>query len=191
MTGPTNFLTTPPNLPVPEDDGACQHLPGQHLPALRLASTAGGEADLGALPGRAVIYFYPRTGRPGVAMPENWDAIPGARGCTPEACNFRDHFADLRAAGVQSVFGVSTQDTDYQREAAERLHLNFPFLSDAGFALARALQLPTFEADGVELVKRLTLVVDDGVITKVFYPVFPTETAAEVVLAWVRTNPAT
>lgn len=184
-----NLLVTPPNLPAPEDDGACDHLPGLRLPDLTLPSTAGGEVALGRLTGRVIVYFYPRTGQPGVALPDNWDAIPGARGCTPEACNFRDHRAELLAAGVGEVYGVSTQDTAYQREAAERLHLPFPLLSDERLALARALRLPTFEAAGAELIKRLTLVVDDGVITKCFYPVFPSETAAEVVLAWVKGNP--
>lgn len=181
-----NLLTTPPNLPAPENDGACDHLPGMRLPALSLASTAGGKLDLGQLTGRVVLYFYPRTGQPGVALPENWDAIPGARGCTPEACNFRDHRAELLAEGVLEVYGVSTQDSEYQREAAQRLQLSFPLLSDDRLELARALKLPTFEAAGGELIKRLTLVVDQGVITKVFYPVFPSETAAEVVLEWLR-----
>ncbi|MBS0659223.1 MAG: peroxiredoxin [Verrucomicrobia bacterium] len=184
-----NLLVTPPNLPAPEDDGACDHLPGLRLPDLALPSTAGGEVALGRLTGRVIVYFYPRTGQPGVALPDNWDAIAGARGCTPEACNFRDHRAELLAAGVGEVYGVSTQDSAYQREAAERLHLPFPLLSDERLALARALRLPTFEAAGAELIKRLTLVVDDGVITKCFYPVFPSETAAEVVLAWVKANP--
>jgi peroxiredoxin len=133
-----------------------------------------------------VLYIYPRTSRPGEAPPERWDSIPGARGCTPQSCAFRDHFADLRSLDVAEVYGLSTQDSAYQREMVERLRLPFPVLSDAGLQLAAALQLPTFTAAGVVLLKRVTLIIDDGVIRHVFYPVFPPERNAEEVLAWLR-----
>ena len=140
------------------------------------------------LAGRTVLYIYPRTGVPGVELPPGWDDIPGARGCTPQSCGFRDHFAELKELGVDHVFGLSTQDTAYQREAAERLHLPFPMLSDAELKFARALKLPTFSAAGMTLLKRMALVVDDGVIVKVFYPVFPPDKNAAEVIAWLRSQ---
>ena len=141
--------------------------------------------DLSSLPGRVVVYAYPRTGIPGVENPAGWDLIPGARGCTPQSCSFRDHFAELKAFGVNRLFGLSSQDTVYQREAAERLHLPFPILSDSNFALAGALRLPTFQTCGMTLLKRLTLVIDDGKIEHVFYPVFPPDQNASDVIAWL------
>ena len=147
------------------------------------------EAKPGQTTKRTVLYAYPRTGVPGEpALDEDWDLIPGARGCTPQACDFRDHHGDLEAAGAR-VLGLSTQDTAYQREAAERLHLPFAILSDADLAFTRALSLPTLEVAGQVLVRRLTMVVDDGVVTHVWYPVFPPHTHAEDVLAWLRSNP--
>jgi peroxiredoxin len=160
------------------------------LPAVALAATDGARVDLSTLRGRTVVYVYPRTGRPGEAPVDGWDAIPGARGCTPQSCSFRDHFAELKSLGVGQVFGLSTQDSDYQREAAERLHLPFPILSDAGLALARALKLPTFSIAGMTLLKRMVFVIDDGVIRKVFYPVFPPDKSAADVVAWIRTTGA-
>jgi peroxiredoxin len=189
MSTPINLSAIPDDLPVPENDGACDHLTGRLFPAVTLQSTAGRAVDLGALPGRNVLYCYPRTGQPGVALPGGWDSIPGARGCTPEACNFRDHHAELRALGVMEVFGLSTQDTAYQKEAAIRLELTFELLSDHQLAFAQALNLPTFVADGMTLIKRVTMVIDDGKITKFFYPVFPPDKAAETVLEWVKANP--
>jgi peroxiredoxin len=176
----------PTELPVPQDDGATRHLTGMKLPSLALAATDGSSIDLSALRGRTIVYIYPRTGRPNTAMPDGWDAIPGARGCTPQSCSFRDHFAELKGLGVARVFGLSTQDSDYQREAVERLHLPFPVLSDADFKLTRALNLPTFTAAGMELLKRMVFAIDDGVMTKVFYPVFPPDKSAEQVVAWLR-----
>ncbi|RJL27241.1 MerR family transcriptional regulator [Bailinhaonella thermotolerans] len=186
----TDFYELPAGLPVPEDDGAADHLPGTPMPALTLPDTAGRKISLDAPgPGRTVIYIYPLTGRPDRDQPEGWDAIPGARGCTPESCGFRDHHAELLAAGAGAVFGLSSQDTDYQREVVERLRLPFSMLSDAGLRLVEELRLPTFEAAGMTLYKRLTLIVKDGVIEHVFYPIFPPDRHAEQVLAWLRANP--
>lgn len=177
--------TLPADLPVPVDDGACDHLTGLRLPSMPLPATDGRTVDLSALSGRTVVYCYPRTGRPDQALPTGWNAIPGARGCTPQSCAFRDHHAELLARGASAVYGLSTQDTAYQREAVERLHLPFALLSDEQLAFARALKLPTFEVDGMVLVKRLTLIVHEGVIEKVFYPVFPPDRSADEVSAWL------
>ena len=185
MASAQNPYELPNDLPVPEDDGAADHLPGMRLPSVPLASTSGEIVDLSALPGRTVVYCYPMTGRPDRSLPAGWDEIPGARGCTPQSCSFRDHHAELRSLGA-SVFGSSTQDTEYQREAATRLHLPFALLSDSDLALAGALGLPTFEVDGMVLLKRLTLVIDEGWIEKVFYPVFPPDRSAEEVVEWLE-----
>ncbi|WP_234049919.1 MULTISPECIES: peroxiredoxin [unclassified Xanthobacter] len=179
----TDFQTLPSDLPAPEDDGAAAHLPGLELPIIALAATDGRRVDLSSLSGRAVVYAYPRTGAPGTPSPDGWDAIPGARGCTPQSCAFRDHYDDLRAAGVEHVFGLSVQDTGYQTEAAERLGLPFPLLSDHQRAFAHAVRLPTFEVDGQVLLKRITLIIEEGAISHVFYPVFPPDQNAAQVLA--------
>lgn len=182
-------LSAPADLPVPVDDGAADHLPGTAMPALEFPGTAGETVRVDRFgAGRTVLYVYPRTARPGTELPDGWDAIPGARGCTPEACGFRDHHADLVAAGAAGVFGLSTQDTDYQREAVRRLNLPFQMLSDPSLRLAAALGLPTFEAGGMTLYRRLTMIVLDGVVEHVFYPVFPPTEHAEQVLAWLREN---
>ena len=160
-------------IPAPQDDGGTNHLPGTKLPVVPLAATDGSMIDLAALRGRTVVYAYPRTGAPGAPSPDGWDLIPGARGCSPQACSFRDHYVELKALGVDHLFGLSTQDTAYQKEAVERLRLPFPLLSDEHLNLARALQLPTFEAAGMTLLKRFTLIINNGVIEHVFYPVFP------------------
>jgi peroxiredoxin len=178
----------PPDIPVPQDDGAARHLAGMKWPDIALPATAGPMVNVSKLKGRSVVYIYPRTGVPGVDAPPGWDDIPGARGCTPQSCGFRDHFAELTALGVGNVFGLSTQDTDYQREAAQRLHLPFPVLSDVGLQLAGAIKLPTFAVAGMTLYKRMALIIDDGVIAKVFYPVFPPDKNAEEVIAWLRAN---
>jgi len=193
MTLPHDPTILPADLPVPPDDGAARHLVGTPLPDLALMATDGTWVNLSKLKGRTVVYIYPRTGRPGQALPEGWDAIPGARGCTPQSCAFRDHFGELEALGVEQLFGLSTQDSDYQREAVARLHLPFPILSDENLAFAHALDLPTFEVAGMTLLKRMALVIDDGVATKVFYPVFPPDKSAETVRDWLRAaheNPA-
>jgi peroxiredoxin len=175
----------PEGLLVPTDDGACDHLPGMRLPPVALPSTAGEHVDLSELSGKTVVYCYPRTGRPGEDLPQGWDRIPGARGCTPQSCAFRDHNAELQTLGAR-VFGLSTQSTIYQREAADRLQLPFDLLSDEELAFAEALGLPTFEVEGMKLTKRLTLVIDDGQVEKVFYPVFPPDENAEEVIRWLR-----
>lgn len=185
MASAQNPYELPNDLPVPEDDGAADHLPGMRLPSVPVASTSGDIVDPSALPGRTVVYCYPMTGRPDRSLPAGWDEIPGARGCTPQSCSFRDHHAELRSLGA-NVFGASTQDTEYQREAATRLHLPFALLSDSDLALAGALGLPTFEVDGMVLLKRLTLVIDEGWIEKVFYPVFPPDRSAEEVVEWLE-----
>ena len=184
----TNLQKLPDNLPVPEDDGACDHLPGVKLPHLLLASTSGKPVDLSELTGRAIVYCYPMTGRPDRDLPEGWDEIPGARGCTPQSCGFRDHHEEILGLGAR-IFGLSTQDTGYQREALERLGLPFEVLSDEGLSFAGALGLPTFEADGRTMIKRLTLVVYDGRIEKVFYPVFPPGENAGEVAGWLSRHP--
>ena len=183
-----NLMQIPPDLPVPVADGAASHLTSSAVPAIALAATDGSQVNLAELTGRTVVYGYPRTGQPDKPLPDGWNDIPGARGCTPQSCAFRDHHADLLALGVRHLYGLSTQDTDYQREAATRLHLPFLLLSDAALKLTRALRLPTFTTAGMTLLKRLTLVIDDGTITKVFYPVFPPDKNAEEVVAWLESQ---
>jgi peroxiredoxin len=184
--GAHNPTVLPGDIPVPKDDGAARHLSGMVLPDLALPATDGTAVNLSGLPGRTIVYIYPRTGVPGVDPPEGWNMIPGARGCTPQSCSFRDHFQELKTLGVDHVFGLSTQDTAYQQEAVARLHLPFPVLSDEVLALARPLRLPTFAVAGMTLLKRLVLVIDDGAITHVFYPVFPPDKSAADVVAWLR-----
>jgi peroxiredoxin len=179
-----NFL--PPDIPAPQDDGRARHLTGAKLPNIALPATDGRTVNLSKLKGRTVVYVYPRTGVPGVDAPPGWDQIPGARGCTPQSCGFRDHFAELKALGVANVFGLSTQDTAYQSEAAARLHLPFAILSDAGLDFASSLHLPLFMTSGMTLLARMALVVEDGTIVKVFYPVFPPDKNAAEVVAWLR-----
>lgn len=169
-------------IPAPVDDGAADHLRCMTLPDVSLPATDGAVVSLAALQGRSVIFAYPRTGRPDVALPDGWNDIPGARGCTPQSCAFRDLYADLRALGVDHLFGLSTQDSAYQAEAVLRLHLPYAMLSDQGLALRDALRLPSFEVAGEVLLKRLTLICRDGVIEDVIYPVFPPdENASQVV----------
>ena len=173
-------------IPAPADDGATRHLIGARMASVSLPATNGDRVDLSTLRGRTIVYAYPRTGQPGVENPDGWDMIPGARGCTPQSCSFRDHFAELKGLGVDHLLGLSTQEPDYQREAAERLHLPFAILSDERLDLTRAMGLPTFETSGMTLLKRFTLVVDDGVVSHVFYPVFPPDRSASDVIDWLR-----
>ena len=181
------FGDLPKDLPVPVDDGRCNHLPSLALPALALPSTGGGSVRLDQLSGCVVLYCYPMTGRPGQALPPGWDQIPGARGCTPEACSFRDHYGELQALKAQ-VFGLSAQKTEDQREAAARLRLPFELLSDASLTFAEALRLPTFEVEGMRLIKRLTLIAKDGRVAKHFYPVFPPDKHIHEVLVWLQAH---
>lgn len=176
-------------LPPPQNDGAADHLTGMALPAIALAATGGQSVLLADLAGIAVIYAYPMTGRPGRPLPDGWDMIPGARGCTPQSCSFRDHFEELTALGAAHLFGVSTQTSAYQQEAAQRLHLPFPLLSDHEFALTDALRLPTLTVEGARLLKRLTLIARDGRIEKVHYPVFPPDQDAANVKQWLAGSP--
>jgi peroxiredoxin len=178
----------PGDLPVPQDDGAARHLQSSRLPDIALAATDGSSVNLSKLRGRTVVYVYPRTGRPGQALPTGWDAIPGARGCTPQSCGFRDPVAEMKGLRVDALYGLSTQDIAYQREVAERLHLSFAILSDAEMKLTGAMRLPTFSVDGMTLLKRMAWVIDDGVLTKVFYPVFPPDRSAAQVVDWLKTQ---
>ncbi|WP_237246318.1 peroxiredoxin [Sideroxyarcus emersonii] len=184
-----NLHVLPDDLPVPQDDGACAHLHGMQMPSISLASTSGRTVDLGSESGMVVAYFYPMTGRPDAPPMIGWNEIPGARGCTPQTCAFRDHHAELRGLGA-TVYGVSAQAQEDQKEAVQRLHLPFELLSDSAFELTSALHLPTFEYNSLRLIKRLTLIIEDGRIRKVFYPVFPPNENADNVIAWLRTNRA-
>jgi peroxiredoxin len=186
--GTHNPQFLPPGIPAPQDDGGARHLSGAKLPDLALPATDGSAVNLSKLTGRTIVYVYPRTGVPGVDPPEGWDQIPGARGCTPQSCSFRDHFGELKRLGVAQLHGLSTQDTAYQREAAMRLHLPFSILSDEKLKLTRALSLPTFSTAGMTLLKRMALVIDDGMITKAFYPVFPPDKSAAEVIAWLQAS---
>ena len=184
-----NLDVLPDDLPVPLDDGACDHLRGARVPSIPLAATDGTSVDLSEITGRVVVFVYPRTGQPGKpSLITNWNEVPGARGCTPQTCGFRDLHADFGELGVR-VFGLSTQTTAYQQEMVARLHVPFAVLSDAGLLLTAALKLPTFDAAGETLLKRMAWVIDEGRITKVWYPVFPPDRNADTVLAWLREHP--
>ncbi len=177
-------------IPAPVDDGAARHLAGMKLPPVALTATDGSSVKLSTLSGRVVLFAYPRTGEPGkISLVDDWDMIPGARGCTPHTCAFRDLFKELKTAGAQHVFGLSTQDSAYQREMAERLHVPFQILSDEKLELTRALKLPSMDVAGLTMIKRLALVIDDAKITHVFYPVFPPGRNAGDVLEWLQANP--
>jgi len=184
-TGVDDISRLPPDLPVPVDDGACAHLTGMRVPSIALPSTSGREVLLADLPGWTVVYTYPRTGEDGLTPPPGWNEIPGARGCTPQTCGFRDHYQELRGLGA-AVFGLSTQTSSYQREMVERLHVPFEVLSDADLAMTRALRLPTFTFREMTLLKRITLFIHDGVIEHVIYPVFPPDRSAEEALRWLQ-----
>jgi peroxiredoxin len=177
-------------IPAPLDDGAAKHLTGAKLADIALPATDGPPVSLAKLTGRTVLFCYPRTGTPGqISLVDDWDLIPGARGCTPQSCAFRDLYGELQAAGASQVFGLSTQDTAYQRELATRLHLPFPILSDEALAFTKAMRLPTLAVAGLTLIKRMALVIDDGSITQVFYPVFPPDRNAGDVLSWLKQHP--
>jgi peroxiredoxin len=184
------YENLPDDLPIPEDDGAADHLPGMAMPRLTLAGTGGARVELCELgEGRTILYLYPLSGQPGVELPDDWDAIPGARGCTPEARGFRDRFEELSEAGAERVFALSSQASDYQTELAQRMSLPFVILSDPELRLGELLDLPTFQADGRQLYKRLTMVICDGRIEHVFYPIFPPDQHANEVLSWLLSHP--
>lgn len=187
MARSDDLYTLPDGLPAPVDDGRCDHLPGTGLPAVALASTGGGTVDLSTVRGTVVVYCYPRTGRPDQPLVEGWNAIPGARGCTPQTCSFRDHHREITELGAR-VYGLSAQTAEDQAEMVERLRVPFDVLSDAGLAFARALALPTFTVAGMTLIKRLTLIATGGTIDTVFYPVFPPDRNAGQVIGWLSEN---
>lgn len=175
-------------LPQPKDDGAVSHLTGAQLKNVKLPATDGFKIDLSTLTGTTVVYVYPMTGQPDTPLPDGWDEIPGARGCTPQSCAFRDHYANLKNVGVDQLYGLSTQSTKYQAEAADRMHLPFAILSDADHEFSKAMNLPLFEADGMKLLKRLTMIIRDGTVIKTFYPVFPPDRNANEVIDWLKSD---
>lgn len=185
----TNLNQLPTDLPIPQDDGAADHLVGMRLPNILLDTTTGKQMNLVEIPGRLVIYCYPMTGQPNVALPDGWDQIPGARGCTPQSCSFRDHYQELRTLGAE-VVGLSVQSTEYQQEMADRLHLPFPVVSDLEYQFQRALKLPTFTAAGMTLLKRITLITNNGVIEAVHYPIFPSDSDPAWVINHLKNIPA-
>ena len=181
----SSYNHLPADLPVPVDDGACDHLTGSVLPPLGLNTTSGQALEMSALSGKTVFYVYPMTGQPGVPLPQGWDEIPGARGCTPQSCAFRDHQMDLSRLQTQ-VFGISTQSSLYQDEVRQRLHLPYELLSDQALELKSLIGLPTFIVQGMELYKRVTLICENNTIVKVFYPVFPPDRNARDVIDWLE-----
>lgn len=188
--GENDSFPLPDDLPEPEDDGSADHLPRTSVPSVALSATDGTAVDLSAFSGRIVVYCYPKTGRPDKdVIPDGWDEIPGAQGCTPESCGFRDHYQDLQNHGITEVFGLSVQSSEYQREARDRLSLPFELLSDSSLELTNRLRLPTFEVDGETLLERLTLVLSDARVEHVFYPVFPPDEHADEVVDWLEANP--
>jgi peroxiredoxin len=185
----TNLNQLPSDLPIPQDDGAADHLVGMRLPAISLETTTHSQLNLGQTKGRIVIYCYPMTGQPNVPLPDGWDQIPGARGCTPQSCSFRDHYQELRSLGAD-VVGLSVQSTEYQQEMADRLHLPFPVLSDADYRFQQALRLPTFVAAGMTLLKRITLIANDGMIEAIHYPIFPSDSDPAWVIDYLKNKAA-
>jgi peroxiredoxin len=182
-----NFNELPPDLPIPQDDGSTNHLKGMKLPKVSLQASNGKRIDLADIKGRLVIYCYPMTGQPNVALPDGWDQIPGARGCTPQSCSFRDHYQELQALSTE-VMGLSVQTTEYQKEMADRLHLPFPILSDVHYQFQQALNMPTFVAAGMTLLKRVTLIANNGVIEAVHYPIFPSDSDAAWVVDYLKNH---
>ena len=169
---------------ISEDGGSCEHLVGLHLPNITLPTTDGTSVTLSRLTGITVVYFYPMTSQPGVLPPNGWDDIPGARGCTPQNCSYRDHFSELSELN-SAVYGMSTQDTDYQKEMAKRLHLPFSVISDAKLVFCDALNIPTFIADGKRLTKRITIIIEDGIVDTVHYPIFPSNSDPNWVISYL------
>jgi len=184
----TNLNQLPSDLPVPHDDGSANHLKGMKLPLVSLKATNTKAINLGDIKGKLVIYCYPMTGQPNVALPDGWDQIPGARGCTPQSCSYRDRYQELKALGAE-VVGLSVQSTEYQQEMADRLHLPFPILSDENYQFQKALNMPTFEAAGMTLLKRITLIANHGVIEAVHYPIFPSDSDSAWVMDYLKSHP--
>jgi len=183
----TNLNQLPTDLPIPQDDGSTNHLKGMKLPNVSLTATNGKAIKLGDIKGKLVIYCYPMTGQPNVALPDGWDQIPGARGCTPQSCSFRDRYQELQALGAE-VIGLSVQTTEYQKEMADRLHLPFPVVSDVNYEFQMALNMPTFIAAGMTLLKRVTLVANNGIIEAVHYPIFPSDSDPAWVIDYLKGN---
>ncbi len=183
----TNLNQLPSDLPIPHDDGSTHHLRGMRLPNISLSATNGKAINLGGIKGKLVIYCYPMTGQPNVALPDGWDQIPGARGCTPQSCSYRDHYQELKALGAE-VVGLSVQSTDYQKEMVERLHLPFPVVSDEDYQFQKALNMPTFVAAGMTLLKRATLIANHGVIEAVHYPIFPSDSDPAWVIGYLKSH---
>jgi peroxiredoxin len=181
----TNLTQLPSDLPIPQDDGSTDHLKGMKLPQVLLKATNGKTINFGDIQGKLVIYCYPMTGQPNVALPDGWDQIPGARGCTPQSCSFRDHYQELKDLGAE-VIGLSVQTTEYQKEMADRLHLPFPVVSDVAYQFQKALNMPTFVAGGMTLLKRVTLIANNGVIEGVHYPIFPSDSDAAWVMDYLK-----
>ena len=173
-------------IPRPQDDGAAEHLTGRSVTSISLRASDESQVNIADLDGRTIIYAYPMTARPDTPLPDGWNMIPGARGCTTQSCSFRDHMQEITSLGVQHLYGLSTQETSYQQEAASRLHLHFLLLSDYKLQLQKALNLPVMTVEGTILLKRLTMVIDDGTITKVFYPVFPPDNNAADIISWLK-----
>jgi peroxiredoxin len=183
----TNLNQLPTDLPIPQDDGSTKHLKGMKLPNVSLNTTNGKSINLGNIKGKLVIYCYPMTGQPNVALPDGWDQIPGARGCTPQSCSFRDHYQELQALGAE-VVGLSVQTTEYKKEMADRLHLPFSVVSDVNYEFQKALNMPTFIAAGMTLLKRVTLITNNGVIEAVHYPIFPSDSDPAWVIDYLKSN---
>ena len=183
----TNLNQLPINLPIPQDDGSTNHLKGMKLPNVSLNATNGKAVNFGDKKGKLVIYCYPMTGQPNVALPDGWDQIPGARGCTPQSCSFRDHYQELQALGAE-VIGLSVQTTEYQKEMADRLHLPFPVVCDVNYEFQKALNMPTFVAAGMTLLKRVTLITNNGVIEAVHYPIFPSDSDPAWVIDYLKSH---
>jgi peroxiredoxin len=183
------LLSIPKDLPIPLNDGACEHLEKMLLPNVSLWSTDNQEITLSCLSGWNVIFCYPMTGRPGFAIPEGWVQIPGAAGCTPQVCSYREHHSEFKRNSV-GVYGISTQTPEAQKEAVNRLELSYPLLSDANHSFSSALKLPLLEVGGLKLIKRLTLILNNGVIKKCFYPVFPPDKNVVEVMDWLIKNQA-
>lgn len=180
-----NLLELPKDLPVPQDDGACKHLEGMSLPSVKLITTKDREVNFSLSKKPCVIFFYPRTREPNMPTPDSWDLIPGARGCTPQSCGYKDLFSEFQNLGFE-VFGASSQTTEYQNEFVSRMHIPFEILSDENFQLTNSLNLPTFNFNGMRLIKRLAFVIENQKITKAFYPVFPPNENASSVLSWLK-----